>query len=221
MEPVHVTGVEVSVRMVIVTGLCAMLPAACAGNSPVFDKAQLRFFVTSRPAGNGGGHLGGLDGADAHCQALAKAVGSTRQWHAYLSATRPDGSAIHARDRIGKGPWVNANGKVVANSLQELHGSPGPPEDALAYHEDGKRVGLRHDILTGSNPDGTLASGDFTCRNWTSTAGKTWLGHSNRIGSCCGDRSTSWNSAHESQGCSSGALAAMGGASYFCCFAAN
>jgi hypothetical protein len=208
-------------RMVKVTVLCVIMVAGCAREGPPFDKAQLSFFVTSRPVGTGSGNLGGLDGADAHCQALAKAVGSTRQWRAYLSATSADGSPIHARDRIGKGPWVNANGKVVANSLQELHGSPGPPQDARSYHENGKRVGQPHDILTGSNPDGTLANGDFTCRNWTSTAGKTWLGHSNRIGSCCGDRNTSWNSAHESQGCSSGGLAAMGGASYFYCFAVN
>ena len=128
-----------------------------------------------------------------------------------LSAVSPGGAPIHARDRIGKGPWINANGELVANTLEELHGSPGPSQRALSYFENGKRVD-QHDIMTGSNPDGTLAEGDYTCRNWTSTAGKTWLGHSNRIGSCCGDRIPRI-SAHESQTCSSAGLAAMGGAS--------
>jgi hypothetical protein len=179
----------------------------------------LSFFVTSVQAGSGGS-IGGLAGADAHCQKLATSVGSQRTWRAYLSATSSDGQTIHARDRIGNGPWINANGGVVANSLQELHGPVGPSQKVLSYHENGKRVGP-HDIMTGSNPDGTLAAGDFTCRNWTSTAGRTMLGHSNRMGSCCGDRAHSWISAHESEGCSFGALSAMGGAAYFYCFAVN
>lgn len=191
---------------------------ACSSPIP-YDRSQLSFFVTSKAAGSGG-NLGGLAGADAHCQALAATVGSKRTWRAYLSAD-DNGQAVHARNRIGSGPWVNANGVLVARSIDELHGSPGPPQTALSYHENGKRVGMPHDIMTGSNPDGTLAAGDFTCRDWRSTAGKTWLGHSNRIGSCCGNRNTSWNSAHESQGCSSSGLAAMGGASYFYCFAIN
>ena len=193
--------------------------AACSGPPP-FDKSQLTFFVTSRAAGPSGGNIGGLEGADAHCQVLAKAVGSQRTFRAYLSAVSAAGVPIHARDRIGKGPWINANGEVVANTLDELHGSPGPSQRALSYFENGKRVD-QHDIMTGSNPDGTLAEGDYTCRNWTSTAGKTWLGHSNRIGSCCGDRNTSWISAHESQSCSPAGLAGMGGASYFYCFAVD
>ena len=191
---------------------------ACAGKEPAYDRSQLSFFVTSKAAGSKGGNIGGLAGADAHCQALAKAAGSQRTWRAYLSAVDAAGRPIHARDRIGHGPWVNANGAIVANTVEELHGSPGPSQRALSYFENGKRVD-QHDIMTGSNPDGTLAEGDYTCRNWTSTAGKTWLGHSNRIGSCCGNRNTSFNSAHESQSCSASGLAAMGGASYFYCFA--
>ena len=129
---------------------------------------------------------------------------------------------MHARERIGTGPWFNANGKTVASSLEELHGPAGPPQSALSYHEDGKRVALgAHDVMTGSNPDGTLASGDHTCRNWTSTAGKTMLGHSNRTGSSCGERAKSWNSAHESEGCSHAGLSAMGGAAFLYCFAVN
>ena len=200
--------------------LPALLVVCAACSSPPFNKSQLTFFVTSRAAGTGGGNIGGLEGADAHCRALAKAVGSQRTFRAYLSAVSPGGAPIHARDRIGKGPWINANGELVANTLEELHGSPGPSQRALSYFENGKRVD-QHDIMTGSNPDGTLAEGDYTCRNWTSTAGKTWLGHSNRIGSCCGDRNTSWISAHESQTCSSAGLAAMGGASYIHCFAVD
>jgi hypothetical protein len=192
--------------------------SGCGEKQPPYDRSQLSFFVTSQAAGTGSGNIGGIAGADAHCQALAITQGSKRTWRAYLSAVSDDGTPLHARDRIGGGPWTNANGALVATSLDDLHGSPGPPQTALSYHENGQRVGRPHDIMTGSNLDGTLAEG-MTCGNWKSTAGKTWLGHSNRIGSCCGDRNTSWNSAHESQGCSSGGLASMGGASYFYCFA--
>jgi len=199
------------------TWLVLLVTLAACTEKPAFDKTELSFFVTSRPAGNGG-NIGGLAGADAHCQALANAIGSKRTWRAYLSAKSSNGIAIHAKDRIGTGPWTNANGSLVANTVDELHGVPGPSPRALSYFENGKRVD-QHDVMTGSDPDGTLAEGDYTCRNWTSTAGKTWLGHSNRIGSCCGDRKTSFNSAHESQSCSASGLAAMGGASYFYCFA--
>lgn len=198
--------------------LSLVVTTACS-SPPPYDRSQLSFFVTSKAAGSGG-NIGGLAGADAHCQSLAAAVGSQRTWRAYLSAS-DNGQPVHAKDRIGTGPWINANGVLVAKSIDDLHGSPGPPQEALSYHENGRRVGMPHDIMTGSNQDGTLAEGDFTCRNWRSTAGKTWLGHSNRIGSCCGNRNTSWNSAHESQGCSSSGLASMGGASYFYCFATN
>lgn len=204
--------------MRIVACVSLLLMLGCDSPEPV-DRRQLTFFVTSEAIGRGG-DLGGLQGADAHCTALARAVGSQREWRAYLSAVSVDGASINARDRIGTGPWVNANGKLVAQSVEDLHGDPGPPQDALSYNEFGKRVD-KHDIMTGSNVDGTLAAGDYTCRNWTSTSGKTWLGHSNRIGSCCGNRNMSWNSAHEAQSCSVSGLAAMGGASYLYCFAIN
>jgi len=105
-------------------------------NAVPFDRSQLTFFVTSRAAGSGGGDIGGLEGADAHCQTLAKVVGSQRTFRAYLSAVNPSGDPIHARDRIGKGPWINANGALVANTLEELHGSPRPSQRApLLFRE--------------------------------------------------------------------------------------
>jgi hypothetical protein len=113
---------------------------------------------------------------------------------------------------------VNANGELIAASRDDLHARNGL-SSRTALHENGQRVGLPHDILTGSNPDGTLAEGDLTCRNWTSTAGRAMLGHSNKLGSCCGDRAQSWNSAHESQGCSFAGLSSMGGAALLYCFA--
>jgi hypothetical protein len=195
-----------------------MLATVACGGGQEFNRADLSFFVTSVQAGSGG-QIGGLAVADAHCQKLAAAVGSTRRWRAYLSATDSSGLPVHARHRIGSGPWMNANGELVASSVEELHGSPGPSREALHVNQNGERVGMPHDIMTGSTPEGTLAEGDFTCRNWTSTAGRTMLGHSNRIGSCCGDRAQSWNSAHPSQGCSLAGLSAMGGAALFYCFA--
>lgn len=206
-------------RLVLIVCIVTVTTAGCTREMP-FDRSQLSFFVTSVRAAEAG-NIGGLEGADAHCQRLAKSVGSTRNWRAYLSATGSDGQPIHARDRIGAGPWANANGELVATSLQDLHGPVGPSQKALHYHENGKRVGMPHDIMTGSNPDGTMAAGDLTCRSWTSTAGRAMLGHSNRMGSCCGDRAQSWNSAHESQSCSYAGLASMGGAAFFYCFAVN
>jgi len=185
----------------------------------------MTFFVTS--VGRGfGGNLGGLAGADNHCQRLAENVGrGDRTWRAYLSApatsSRP---AVHARDRIGKGPWVNAAGVRVAADLQELHSTDSRLSQATALTEKGTEVGSgRHDILTGSNPDGTLAAGpaDTTCAGWTShdAAGRAMLGHHNRYGG--GQRSDSWNSAHLSRGCSQAALKASLGDGLFYCFAAD
>ena len=200
--------------------LAVMITAGACGGREGFDRAELSFFVTSVQAGSGG-QIGGLAGADAHCQKLATAVGSARKWRAYLSATDSGGLPVHARHRIGSGPWVNAKGELVASTVDDLHDSPGPLREALHVHENGERVGMPHDIMTGSTPDGTLADGDLTCRNWSSTAGRAMLGHSNRIGSCCGDRAQSWNSAHPSQGCSFSGLSAMGGAALFYCFAVD
>src|SRR5687768_11222011 len=185
---------------------------------------DMSFFITS--VGRGfGANLGGLAGADAHCQRLAAAVGSgEKTWRAYLSApatsSRP---AVHARDRIGKGPWVNALGVQVAASVADLHSDDSALDRDTALSEKGVRIGSeRHDILTGSNPDGTLVAGpdDATCAGWTShDAGRAMLGHHNRSGG--GQRSTSWNSAHLSRGCSQRALRASNGDGLLYCFAAN
>lgn len=190
------------------------------GGSP---STAMTFFITS--VGRGfGGNLGGLAGADNHCRQLAENVGrGDRVWRAYLSApatsSRP---AVHARDRIGKGPWVNAAGVRIAADLVELHSADNRLGRETSLTEKGTEVAPgRHDILTGSNPNGTLAAGpaDTTCAGWTShdAAGRAMLGHHNRYGG--GQRSDSWNSAHLSRGCSQAALKASLGDGLFYCFA--
>jgi hypothetical protein len=181
----------------------------------------MSFFITSTGRGFGG-NLGGLAGADAICQQRAAAVGrGARVWRAYLSAPPSAGSpAVHARDRIGRGPWVNAQGIQVAASVDALHGQNVNLTAETALTEAGSHVAPgRHDILTGSNPDGTLAAGDATCRGWTSHGeGRAMVGHHNRSG---GGRGDSWNSAHPSRGCSQAALRASLGDGLLYCFAAD
>jgi hypothetical protein len=180
----------------------------------------MSFFVTSVPAGDGG-NIGGLAGADAHCQKLAELAGSKgRQWRAYLSAA-PEGGrpAVHARDRIGKGPWVNLRGVQIAVNVEELHGPNNQIGFQTAVTEKGERGRFPHDILTGSNADGTLADGDMTCRNWSSTSGYAMLGHSDRQGGR--GAATSWNAAHQSDGCTTAAFKETGGNGHFYCFAIN
>ena len=201
---------------------CVLLLASvtiCGCNRHAADR--MSFFVTSVPAGDGGS-IGGLAGADAHCQGLAEAAGSKgRQWRAYLSAAAEGGqAAVNARDRVGKGPWFNSRGVQIAASIEDLHGPGNQIGRNTALVETGQRVNFPHDIMTGSNADGTLASGDATCRNWTSTTGQTLLGHSDRQGGL-GRDSSSWNSAHPSEGCSLGALQKTGGSGLFYCFAIN
>ena len=182
---------------------------------------KMSFFVTSDPAGDGG-NIGGLAGADAHCQKLASFAGSQkRQWRAYLSAMAAGGQpAVNARDRIGSGPWFNAKGVQVAASVEDLHGPGNRLGGKTSLDERGNFVlAGAHDILTGSNADGTLAAGDTTCRNWTSTDGRAMDGHSNTVGSLGGDRARSWNSAHLSEGCSMPALQKLGSGALFYCFA--
>jgi hypothetical protein len=193
------------------------------------DGSSLSFFVTSLTSTTG--NLGGLAGADATCQRLATAVGQgTRTWRAYLSVERDPANSnqpTHARDRIGAGPWRNASGTVVANTVAELHARTG---DANVFvDERGQRINgqwsgsptpIEHDILTGSNADGTLARG-LTCADWTSAAADVaaLVGHSDGMGpgqSTAGALS-SWNSAHENQNCSN--TAPRGGAGRFYCFA--
>jgi hypothetical protein len=189
-------------------------------------KSVMTFFVTSKGPGNGG-DLGGLAGADAHCQALAQAEGAgDHTWRAYLSASATDGQpAINARDRIGKGPWYNAEGLLVAATLDELHSDKNriSKETAVTERLDpvngvGDEPNV-HDILTGSRPDGTAyaGDGDLTCRNWTSSGdGRAQVGHHDRRGLTEGVNS--WNSVHASRGCSQSDLRVTGGAGLFYCF---
>jgi hypothetical protein len=187
------------------------------------DRSQvgnMSFFVTSVPAGTGG-TIGGLAGADAHCQRLAEAAGSTgKTWRAYLSAPAGDATpAVHARDRIGRGPWFNSRGDQIATSLEDLHGPGNQIGRNTALVETGASTRfLPHDMLTGSNKDGTLAAGDSTCRGWKSTVGFAVLGHSDKVGSI-GPDSNSWNSAHLSAGCTAEAFRSTGGNGRFYCFA--
>ena len=182
-------------------------------------KSVMTFFVTSTGSGKGG-DLGGLAGADAHCAALAKAEGAgDHTWRAYLSTSERNGApAVNARDRIGKGPWYNAEGLLVAANLDDLHSDKNAITKETAGTEKLDPVNL-HDILTGSRPDGTAyaAGDDLTCANWTSsTGGRAQLGHHDRRG--LGGGVDSWNSVHASQGCSQNALRATGGAGLVYCF---
>jgi len=199
------------------------------------QQANMTFFITSTPIGNGG-NLGGLAGADNQCQTLAQAAGAgaPKVWRAYLSTQAADGKpAINARDRIGKGPWTNAKGEVVAKDVADLHG-PNALTKQSALNEKGEVVNgrgdqpNRHDILTGSQPDGTAfaAGDDKTCKNWTSsTQGSAVVGHSDRIGLRDDDASKSWNSSHGSRGpeggCSQADLRSTGGDGLLYCFASN
>jgi len=191
----------------------------------------MTFFVTSAGKGNGA-DLGGLEGADAHCNALAKAAGSKlTNWKAYLSTTAPGGDAgVNARERIGKGPWRNAKGVVVASNVADLHSSKTKISKQTALTEKGEVVNGRgdkpneHDILTGSDPMGmySTAGGDTTCGNWSKSAeGSAIVGHHDLQGLKDTRHMKSWNSSHGSAGCSQDSLVKTGGAGKFYCFAAN
>ena len=190
---------------------------------------EMTFFVTSAGTGKGA-DLGGLEGADAHCNTLAKAAGSKRtDWKAYLSTTAPGGDAgVSARDRIGKGPWRNAKGVVVAKNLSDLHSEKANINKQTALSEKGEPIKGRgdqpnqHDILTGSDPSGrfSTAGGDTTCGNWTKSGeGSAIVGHHDRIGLKDTWHMKSWNSSHGSRGCSQENLVGTGGNGYFYCFA--
>jgi len=204
--------------LLLKAGLAASLVAlvGCSRHQP----QAMSFFVTSVPAGNGG-NLGGLAGADAHCQRLAEAAGSrNRQWRAYLSAAAEGGQpAVNARDRIGNGPWFNARGVRIANNLEDLHSDHNQNNRPNAMQEHGNRVFFPHDILTGSEADGTVASGDATCGNWTSINGRAVFGHSDKAGNI--GTANSWNSAHLSNGCSLAKLQETGSDGLFYCFASK
>ncbi len=190
---------------------------------------SMSFFVTSVGSGKGG-DLGGLAGADAHCQALAQAAGAgNKTWHAYLSSnTNPNnGQATNARDRIGNGPWQNAKGVVVAKDVNDLHGNPNINKETL-LDEKGNRIKVRgdtpnmHDMLTGSDLQGRAfpANLNLTCNNWTSsTFGSAMLGHGDREGIADTVYQHSPISSHMSRDCTQAGLVATGGNGLFYCFA--
>jgi hypothetical protein len=226
-----------SVFKMIVRACLASAAVSIAGVAAQPAHAQgagTTFFVTGTAIGNGG-NLGGLAGADNYCQTLAQAAGAgAKTWRAYLSTQAAAGKAAeNARDRIGKGPWQNAKGVVIARDVAELHGTNNiTKQNALSEKGDvinGRGdTPNRHDVLTGSQPDGTafVDLEDRTCKNWTSsTQGAAMVGHSDRIGLRDDDASKSWNSSHPSRGpdggCSQNDLKSTGGDALFYCFAAN
>jgi hypothetical protein len=197
--------------------------------APAAAQNTMSFFITSVGSGDGA-KLGGLAGADAHCKALADASGVTgKTWRAYLSAKAAAGQpAVNAKDRIGRGPWYNHHGVMVAQSVADLHSDNNKLSKENSLTEKGETVKGRgdtpnqHDILTGALLDGTLSpdTTDTTCSNWTSNGtGAAYVGHFDRVGG--GANPTSWNSAHPSRGCSQQNLVGTGGNGYFYCFAIN
>jgi hypothetical protein len=230
--------VMMAAGLVVAASVWTGAQAPAAGQAPARGQAApqtppppMSFFVTSVGPGKGA-NLGGLAGADAHCQSLAAAAGAgNRTWHAYLSTQGP--SAVNARDRIGSGPWYNAKGGRVAQNLADLHGDTleqarlgNTLTRATALTEKGDPVNgvgatpNQHDMLTGSQPDGRAFTdaADHTCNNWTSeNTGTAQLGHHDRTGG----PNVSWNSVHPSRGCSPENLVSTGGAGLFYCFAAD
>jgi len=228
------------------SGLVALALGACQAPAPDDASAEpevqepqltttsdepMTFFITSVGPGDGA-NLGGLEGADNHCQTLAAAAGAgDRSWRAYLSTQATDGQpAVNARDRIGSGPWHNANGLIIASNLESLHRDNSNIRYEYVLNERGETVNSggmgdspnMHDILTGTRMDGTAfpAGEDRTCSNWTSNGeGSAMVGHHDRI-----SRTTPgspWNEVHASAGCSQENLVQTGGAGLFFCFAAN
>jgi hypothetical protein len=215
-------------------GLGAVLVLVFIENGALAQSADMTFFVTSSGLGKGA-DLGGLEGADRHCAELARAAGAgSHTWRAYLSTQATDGAtAVNARDRIGRGPWRNARGVVVAKDLGELHGSNNLTKQT-ALTEKGEVVNgrgdtpNRHDALTGSQRDGHAfpAGEDRTCRSWaSSTRGAAMVGHIDRQGLADDEANRSWNSSHPSRGpdggCSQADLRSTGGDGLFYCFASN
>ncbi len=209
-----------------ITLTASALALACFTSVIGAQNNSMSFFITSVGSGNGA-NLGGLEGADAHCAALATAVGAGgKTWRAYLSTQGAGG--VNARDRIGTGPWFNAKGVQIAANVDELHSEAALTGKENSLTEAGNMVKGRgdepnqHDILTGSQADGTAFTDgtDHTCNNWTSSSeGTAAVGHFDRQGG--GANPTSWNSAHSSRSCSQEDLIATGGNGYFYCFATN
>jgi hypothetical protein len=226
-KEMEMIGMRGAVFVVAVAGLCAV-PAGAAAQQ---QQQPMGFFITS-VGPEDGGNLSGLTGADAHCQALAQAVGAGgRTWRAYLSQNAGGQlPQVHARDRIGNGPWYNANGQRIAWDLADLHGDHQRDSNNIrkptALNERGEEVNgagdqpNQHDILTGSDSHGRALPGSAqvnTCNNWTSndTAHRAVVGHHDRLGGA----NASWNAVHHSGGCSQENLVATGGAGLFYCFA--
>jgi hypothetical protein len=246
MEPTIIRGMSgnqtkgglpmrTAIILTAILGSCGFCLSANA------QQADMTFFITSAGPGKGG-DLGGLAGADAHCQSLAQAAGAgNKTWRAYLSTNARGGAnAVHARDRIGNGPWQNAKGAVIATSVADLHSDNNKISKANALDEKGQPIKVRgdtpnmHDILTGSDKDGHAfpSNMDLTCRNWTSSdSGVAMLGHADRQGNppVAGSQNVaaymetarSWNAAHTSRGCAQPDLIATGGNGLFYCFAAQ
>ena len=208
-----------------------LLALAVAGCASYRQQYGMSFFVSSVGTGRGA-DLGGLAGADQHCQALADAAGSGhRTWRAYLSnSTSPGSPTVHARERIGRGPWQNAKGVVIATSLDNLHSANVNITKQTALNEKGEMVSgggdqvNMHDMLTGSDPQGhfSTAGGDTTCGNWTKSGeGSAIVGHHDRVGLKDTWHQKSWNSSHGTIGCSQDHLKRTGGAGLFFCFRTN
>jgi hypothetical protein len=219
------TAVRLRLALAACAGLLCVVPAQA-------QQANMTFFVTSAGPGKGA-DLGGIAGADRHCQQLAQAAGAgAKTWRAYLSTQ--GAGAVNARDRIGKGPWMNAKGMVVATSVDDLHSANNKLSKENNLSEKGEVINgrgdtpNRHDILTGSTRDGKAFPDDkdMTCKNYTSsTQGAVMLGHNDRRGLTDDDAAKSWNSSHPSRGaeggCSQADLRSTGGDGLFYCFAAN
>ena len=220
--------------LLVGAGALTLIGCSTAQSPQTSPGKDMTFFITSVGPGKGG-DLGGLDGADQHCQSLAKAAGAgSRTWRAYLSTQAPalsDPKFVNARDRIGTGPWHNAKGVVIANSVEELHSAKNNLTKDTALDEKGQPVNDRtmkpnkHDILTGSRPDGTAFAGppfaDMTCGNWTKSSkeGAAMVGHFDRAGPINNAWATSWNSSHPTLGCSQETFPPTGGDGFFYCFA--
>ena len=222
MHPVRKTVLTLTAGLVFALGACSTPPSAPAN--------PMTFFVTSANPGKGA-DFGGLAGADAHCEALAAKAGAPgRNWRAYLSTTAGAGTtAVNARDRIGRGPWQNVKGELVASNVEELHGNNRLGK-LTALTEKGEVISGRvdevntHDILTGSDPQGRAMADDkdSTCGNWTrSGEGSAIVGHHDRTGLDESAPAKSWNSSHATQGCGLDQLKKTGGAGLLYCFAAK
>jgi hypothetical protein len=226
---------EAKRRKTIAVAGCMLLLAGCSGMAPSGSTtADMTFFVTSTGPGKGA-DLGGLDGADQHCQALATTAGAGQHtWRAYLStqgSALNDPNFVNARERIGSGPWYNAKGVMIAKNVEDLHSANNRITKETALDEKGQRINGRtdkpnmHDMLTGSRPDGTAFPGapfaDMTCGNWrtSGTDGSAMLGHHDRAGPVSASWASSWNSSHPTRGCHPEGLRSTGGNGLFYCFA--